>query len=253
MLLLNKSGTGGVLLAIFILGLFIGYCVALVRDGKFFLFVRKFVLIPIVLVLLAAGFMTLASKYNYHSRFIDSAKVIHKAAFIQGKPDLYMFAQMGGFRVLTMYVGYASLVENYAIGHGVASWITDFDRVARASGIYLEDYPLRAEEKALKVVKPNSYAATVAFDMGLIGLAPLVLFVALFLFAKAKTRLLPPLFAVKFGILFLGILHVALFGLITLPMPWLLFCYVKFFNDTSDGFIGERENRVVYLAKQACR
>ena len=208
---------------------------AFIRDGKFFLFVRKFVLIPAVVILFAAGFMALASKYNYHSRFIDSAKVIHKAAFIHGKPDLYMFAQMGGFRVLTMYVGYASLEQNYAIGHGIASWLTDFDRIARASGIYLEDYPLRAEEKILKVVKPNSYAATVAFDMGVIGLAPLVLFLAFFLFAKAKTRLLPPLFAMKFGILFSGILHVALFGLITLPLPWLLFCYVKYLNDTSDG------------------
>jgi hypothetical protein len=236
MILLNKSGTGGFLIAIFLFGLFIGYCVACIRDGKFFLFVRKLVLIPAMITLLVAGFLALVSKYNYRSRFIESANVMYKAVFIHGKPNLYTFAMAGGFRYLTLYVGYASLVENYAVGHGVASWITDFDRVARASGIYMEDYPLREEEKVLKVVKPNSYAATVAFDMGVLGLAPLILFMIFILFSKARERLSSQFLAAKYGMLFTGIAHVLIFGLITLPVPWLLFCYVNHLNHLDTGF-----------------
>jgi hypothetical protein len=230
MVLLNKSGTGGFMLAIFVFGFFIGYCMAFIRDGKFLLFVRKFVLIPAVITLLVAGFLSLASKYNYRSRFIDSANVMYKAVFIHGKANLYTFAMIGGFRFLTLYVGYASLAENFGLGHGTASWLTDFDRVARAAGVYLEDYPLREEERFLKAVKPNAYTATVAFDMGIIGLVPLVLFFTFFLFSKARTRLPPPIFAAKFGILLTAIAHVVSFGLITLPLPWLLFCYVNYLN-----------------------
>lgn len=235
MAILNKSGTVGFLVTVFALGLFVGYLVALAKTGRMVVLMRKFVCIAAVAAILIAGLLMLVSKFQYSSRFVNVAKIVYNDIIVRKQLSFYVMAKIGGFRFLTVYVGYRSIFDNFGLGHGIASYLTEFDRMAKAAGVVFSDYPLRESERWLKVVKPDSYSATVALDVGVVGLLPLLSFLGFFLFSKPMVRLGPGVLVAKWGMLFVGLLRILLLGFISLPMPWLVLCYVYHLNSSDDS------------------
>lgn len=165
---------------------------------------------------------------GYESRFQDISRIVKNIVIQEDLANLANLAAIGGFRAPTVYVGYWSLLENWGLGHGIGSWVLQFDRVANDAGVIFSDYPLTEEEQVLQVVKPNSYASTLAFDVGIIGLALLVLF--LLSFACSDARLKPKVSAAKWAIFSVACLYLVFMNLISLPMPWLALAYVHYIN-----------------------
>jgi PIN domain nuclease of toxin-antitoxin system len=226
MSLLNRSGTGAVLCGLFVIGFLAGYLFSLASRGKLTSIVR----VTAYALLLSSAMVLVFSqltKSGYRSRSIDSIQVANAAIVKQGRLDMHALTRIGGFRFPTLYVGYLSLGDQNGLGHGISSWRTEFDRVAKLCGVNLMQLPLMASEKALKVVKPSAYAATVAFDAGIPGLFLLLFFLALFLVPSRGVIKTPFLFGVRTALFLSASLHILAFGLISIPTPWLMLAYAK--------------------------
>ena len=230
MLFLNKSGTGMLLFVLIPLGFLGGYLAVFVRGLKSFSLPRETIYVPfcagLILVVVWFAAVLLQRQYSYRSRFSDSATAAFDRIVVQRDVSMHTWTRLGGFRVPALYVGYRSLGQNYGLGRGVGSWLTDFDQVARSCGVFLENLPLLERERNLKVVKPGAYGGTLAFDVGAIGLFVLLLFLSLFLVSKFKTKLPPSVSGPMWCIFFVSALKILFMGLVTLPMPWLGLCYV---------------------------
>jgi hypothetical protein len=230
MTFLNKSASGMVTLSLFPLCLLVSYIIAFVRRLRSLTLPREVIYVPLwvtlIVVVVWASTVSLKKRIGYTNRIFEVAPVAWERVVVRRDVSLLALGSVGGFRFPVMYVGYRSLGQNYALGHGAASWLTDFDRVARSCGVFLENFPLMASEKALKVVKPNAYGAALAFDTGMPGLFFFLLFLSLFLFSKFKTKVPPSVSALTSVIVIVSVFKLLATGLITLPTWWLGLCYV---------------------------
>jgi len=224
MMIMNKSGTGGLIFVIFLLGLFFGAIVGAIRC-KLFLSLLRVVSCGLVMSGIIVVALALMSKHGYQSRFMEVAKVAYD--LVTAKKDTPFYASklvfVGGVRFPTVYAGYFSLIHQYGLGHGVASWLTG----AVAYDDFLRDLRLTSYAQRLKDIKPCSYGAAVAFDMGLPGFVLLLIFLFLFTGVAEKGDCRPFVFGLTWAMLFVSICHILVLDLLTIPTPWLLLAYVR--------------------------
>ena len=84
---------------------------------------------------------------------------------------------VGGKRLLTVYIGYASLTRNLGLGNGIASHLSDFEELAAHAKVSFSGIMFLSEsERYAEALKADSYMASVAMDTGLSGVVVLVAF-----------------------------------------------------------------------------
>jgi hypothetical protein len=237
MVFLNKSATAMMFVVLFFVGFLARYFVVFVRGLTSLSFPRRVLYVPlcVILVLASVWFSSaiLTNKYGYHSRFLQVTENAWNQVIVQRDVSLSTLAYIGGWRFPTVYVGYCSLGQNYGLGRGVAAWLTDFDQVARSCGIRLGDFAFSfSGRRELPTLKPCSYGSTLAFDTGVFGLTSLLVFMGLFLYQKLYNGFTVHVSAVKWGMLSLVLFSILVMGVLSVPMPWLLFCYVYHINSS---------------------
>lgn len=123
----------------------------------------------------------------------------------------------GGRRAIQTAVGYVSLVY-YPLGHGVASYLTDFRDVAASMGFSLGDFGTYQTLDTLDAqLKPSSYLSQIAYDYGFLGIIPLAAFV-LNIGREYRAAREP----VALMCLALGVLQLVVASTTTEPWPWVM-------------------------------
>jgi hypothetical protein len=218
MTLMNKSGTGGLIYGLFLLMLVIGYLVGVLRRRGFIRLSLHVAVILLVGLLCYRGFLW-AQEHGYRSRFSYLADRAF-CSLTTGRPPLrYMLIQAGGDRFPLVYIGYASLVRGYPMGHGTGGWLTDMSDMIKSCRRYLFNY-------RVPLWKPYSYGSAVAFDMGFPGLFLLLMFLLQCAMRIGKDRCCPEIRGIRYALCFTGIFHILLLDMISIPTPWLLLAYV---------------------------
>lgn len=135
--------------------------------------------------------------------------------------DFYDLQRFGGYRLINVYVGYAS-IGPHPLGQGPASYFETFQRTAAEVGVDLRKIAIwtseRIERRERPPVKPNSYGAQLTYDFGILGLlavAGLGLFVTARMFARPVGTALAA-FAV------VGLLQILIYSTTTIMAPWIL-------------------------------
>jgi hypothetical protein len=131
---------------------------------------------------------------------------------------------VGGARILLVVSGYASLLDNYGMGHGIASWMMDwyFSHVANAVGIAPEQFVIAGLDQAGESTKPATFFGVIAFDTGLFGLVPCAwALISAFFWRPFR----PGLPRRRFLYLLPAAAWMTVFVVAVLNSPWMLVCY----------------------------
>ena len=222
MVYLNKSATLGVDLLAMLLGLLI----------YLFIISKKYRWV-VVVISLAVLFLliNISIYYSEDSRlFLSIYKIID--AFDSDRSILDIALELGSARVLPLLLGYMSIIDNYGLGHGIASWTIPGSRelVQDAIGINIHDFSYYGYSASTipygDIVKPQSFFSLISYDMGIIGL---VVTTMIILFFIGKSNGLSCSYK-SYIFIFPAIVWLLLFGLVTLPMPWVMFAYANYFR-----------------------
>lgn len=234
MVFVNKSGTM-MLLTLFFIGVYVlVHLRTLYREHLLLRRIARYTLLALLVGAVGYIALSILFSHKYHSRFGQIIGLTYQAIFVQHLLTLDDMIRIGGFRYLTLYIGYASIFTNYGIGHGIASWLINFPKLEADTHMVLYNYALLGAQRYTQFVKPGSYLATVSADMGGPGALVVVTFlVAFFASSWGKNRLVG-LNALKYALLWSAVLNVLMMGLITLPMPWVLLCYVYYMNENAE-------------------
>jgi hypothetical protein len=222
MVYLNKSATLGVDLLALLFGLFIYLYVILKKY--------RLILITIFLALLIL-LINLSIFYSEDSRlFLSIYKIMD--VFDGDRSILDIALELGSARVLPLLLGYMSIVDNYGFGHGIAAWAIPGNReiVQDAIGINIHDYSYYGYSASTipygDIIKPQSFFSLISYDMGILGLFSLTAVILVFI-GKSSGRY----FSYRSYIFsFPAIVWLLLFGLVTLPMPWVMLAYANYFR-----------------------
>lgn len=87
----------------------------------------------------------------------------------------------GSVREISVIVGYGTIINGYPLGIGLGTWSTEFINESFRQGYYITDHPVFKGERGIYDMKPFSYVAAIAFDMGLVGLLGLFFFFSKFI------------------------------------------------------------------------
>ena len=213
MFVMNSSGTCFLLYTIFLIGLIFKYRINFLK-------------------ILQTSFLFLGLMYIYFLYFFDETYQVSRMfevisyvfKYISGNfdtNDFFIFTIMvGGFRTFSLLISYGSIIENYMMGHGVASWnfTSVTDSVQKSLGVNQFDYANFSNEFLItEQIKPWSYASIICFDIGILGLV--FLFILIYrIFLDSKTNLRSKL------IYFLPATFIVLFmPPISLVAVWLMF------------------------------
>lgn len=133
---------------------------------------------------------------------------------------------IGGKRMLTTWVGYGSLWSHFGLGFGVAGYQWEFNRVAAELGISFDQLIiLTVDERSAAYLKPDAYLASVAFDMGMIGIGT----VAFLLWASRPAGVQGTLFdSIRLTAYITGCILVVGYSTSSLPTPWFLLALAHF-------------------------
>jgi len=145
---------------------------------------------------------------------------------------------VGGARILLVVSGYASLLDNYGMGHGIASWMIDwyFTHVASAVGITQDQFVIAGLDESGVSTKPATFFGVIAFDTGLLGLVPCAWALISAFFWRSvpsgRTRR-------RFLYLMPAAAWMSLFIVAVLNSPWMLACYAisYFLREGDHGFV----------------
>lgn len=131
---------------------------------------------------------------------------------------------LGGQRMLMLSYGYGSLIDNYALGHGIATWSIEryLNHVIDAIGISPIDRLIGMGREGGVQAKPAAYFALIAFDTGLPGLVPLLGAVVSAYTWRAQR---PNLAQRSLVFLLPGTAWLLLFITAALISPWMMICY----------------------------
>jgi hypothetical protein len=146
--------------------------------------------------------------------------------------DIFLvLSEQAGARVSNFIFSYGSLLSNYGFGHGVAGWhiYENFLSVAERSGIWSAGYD------ANEVIKPWSYAALIAFDIGSPGLICLVLLISSVFSGLPMKRGSTLVFLLS------SIFLLVCVPPTSSPVPWIIFGLIKSFDIV--GFRGFRQKQ----------
>lgn len=129
-------------------------------------------------------------------------------------------AALAGKRLVTVYVGYASLFESGMLGYGVGAHRYVFSKVATGAGADLSRAVTMAEhERIADSFKPDSYLSSVSLEMGIIG----VIAVAAVAWCLCRgPGSVGQYFAVRMSFAAVAAFLLVLHGNSTLITPWLL-------------------------------
>jgi hypothetical protein len=148
-----------------------------------------------------------------------------------GSTVLATLIQIGGGRIVPLIQGYASIVDHYGAGHGIASWLIApvVAHVEQAVGIGIFDIPelynengIYTPEGGMGQVKPQSFLAAIAWDTGVLGLTTSLAVICAVQSVARRTRRLG-----EYRYLFLvpAIVQCAFFTQIPLLAPWLMMVF----------------------------
>jgi hypothetical protein len=148
-----------------------------------------------------------------------------------GRALIAGLSAIGSERVVPLLQGYGSLVDQYGMGHGIASWNIEsvVAHVEDVVGIGVFDFAENRSENGIYSpgvgagqTKPQTFLATIAWDTGVPGLlASVAVMLAVVSIARRQRRL------AEFRYLFLvpAMLHCAFFSQVPLLAPWLMFVF----------------------------
>lgn len=222
MIYLNKSATLGVVFITLLFGLFM----------YLFMTINKYRLIFALFLALAAFLIIdISVEYSESTRlFLSFSKIVE--AFLDDRSVLDIALELGSARVLPLLLGYMSLIDNYSLGHGIASWSMPGHRemVQDAIGINIHDFSNYGYSAATipygDIVKPQSFFSLVSYDFGIPGLV--VVITMIFIFIGRNNEKINSCRSYIFSIP--AIMWLLLFGLVTLPMPWVMLAYAHYFK-----------------------
>lgn len=179
------------------------------------LYSRSKILFALAVAAAAATFPYFAG-LNY--RFVEEIRRLWTALTSGGGTQsiVELLGTAGGRRAIQTAIGYVSLIY-YPLGHGVASYLVDFRGVAATMGFALSDFSTYDTLDSLGALKPSSYFSQIAYDYGLLGIAPLA---ALVIGIKREYRLdRSPLALMCLAV---GVLQLVVATTTTEPWPWVM-------------------------------
>jgi hypothetical protein len=223
---MNQSGTVAMLILLVCVGAFCDWIAALRWRSK--------VLAVAILSfgLWGVGALSLALSSNVRAIIVlaQFARLADPSGY-SGRAIVAGLSAIGSERVVPLLQGYGSLVDHYGMGHGVASWniesvvahvedvvgigVFDFAENRSENGVYSPD-------TGMGQTKPQTFLATMAWDIGLPGLlASVAVMVAVVSVARRQRKL------GEFRYLFLvpAIIHCAFFSQVPLLAPWLILVF----------------------------
>jgi hypothetical protein len=224
---LNQSGTIGLLLISILVAVAIhNFAMA---SGK-----RQIFAIAAVGAIVIGGGAFLA---NYDDtgkniRTLDVAKQFYDFASDsyagQSRVDMMtLLVVVGNQRVIPNVLAFGSMPQYYGIGHGVASW--NLDEVTEAVkdyvGIRHDDYYalIPANIGARPMEKPQSYAALIAYDAGLVGFLVFAWAIWEVIFYRgspwSRSR------ENRLSYILPGLVWLLIMMTSTMPAPWIMFLY----------------------------
>jgi hypothetical protein len=230
MLLINKSGTLFFLILIYL----IVYLSIFFADGSIsrkVCIIFSIVAISPIIIILAKYF---GKVYMEEVRFVLLLNRFFQFLWSESLFSYQNLILFGGKRFLTVCVGYVSLFDQYGFGHGVASYLLDFNRLSEFARVFWLQYMALGDERYIEVLKPDSYGAQISMDSGILGLSILILLV-IKIWQKDSAFHFPGNINMQRGensyrsALFLTALFMIFFrSTTTLPVPWVMLAYVYF-------------------------
>jgi hypothetical protein len=223
---MNQSGTVAVLILLVVVGVFCDWLGALRWRAK--------VLAVAILTLGFWGVAALSLALNSNLRaFVVLAQIVRLVdpSRLSGRTIVAGLSAIGSERVAPLLQGYGSLVDNYGVGHGIASWniLSVVTHVEKVVGISVFDFAENLAENGVHTpqggigqTKPQSFLSVIAWDTGVPGLlTALAVIMAVVSVARRHRRL------TEYRYLFLvpGIIYCAFFTQIPLVAPWLILVF----------------------------
>jgi hypothetical protein len=223
---MNQSGTVAVLILLVGVGAFCDWLAALRWRSKLL------AVAALALGMWGVGALALALSSNVRAIVVlaQFASLTDSSRY-SGRAIVAGLSAIGSERVVPLLQGYGSLMDHYAMGHGIASWniesvvahvedvvgigVFDFAENRSENGIYSPDM-------GMGQTKPQTFLATMAWDTGLPGLLTSVaVMVAVVSVARRQRQL------AEFRYLFLvpAIIHCAFFSQVPLLAPWLMLVF----------------------------
>lgn len=209
-LLLNMSATAIALVSVF--AATFGLC-TLQRPG------HRVMIIAAAAIAVTLGSLLLGGGQSAETRVNQLVRDVGDT--LRSGADPYdLVAVVGGKRLLTTWVGYGSVFSHFGLGYGVAGYQWEFNQVAAELGISFEQMAiLTMDERYAAYLKPDAYLASVTFDMGLIGVAVVVL---LLRSLRPSGGQCTQFDSVRLSAYVTGCILVVGYSTSSLPTPWFL-------------------------------
>ena len=229
MLVMNKSGTAFLLLLIF----FSVFLLTMFWYGSTASKTKTLFLVLPIASLTALVAMLVIRDYAGSARYI---LLLHKLVDFASSAKLSTYAglaEVTGGRFLSVFMGYASLIDGFGLGHGIAAYQLEYARLSSLLDIHWAEYSIARLFVMGQAQKPNAYAAQIALDLGVAGFLIIVLIV-LFCWRQRGKRgfwsgerrfnksLIVAVFATATFIIFVR-------STTTMPIAWVMLAYVHDF------------------------
>jgi len=218
LLLMNQSLTGLVILLAWLIGQLVLHWASgnVVRGGAL-----------TTLLMLGIAAVMLAPETARWSTVGDKVSALAAVSADLNPLDLQI---LGGIRLIHMLVGYGSILI-FPFGQGLGSYLHNLPETAVRLGIDIQQasfYRNVVADVGLEnvITKPNGYGAQLAYDMGILGLIPVIMLTVAIL--RVSTRALP--YGASWWTLpIIGLVLVLFYTTTTLPVPWILLAFIAFY------------------------
>lgn len=226
MLTINRSGTGILVLFIFSIAYGCGKLVSIIRKPKLKSWIW-FVSTLSLVILLTALLVILSKNYYDQFRFLGLINLLTESDFWNLELPRFL-ALLGGKRFLTVIIGYNSLLNNFGLGHGVASYKIQFSYLAEFANIDLASIKTLPESvRIADSLKPDSYASSLAMDTGLIGLTMIIVLLIVCYFQNKSSLELPDyVHHCRFALYAVAVFMILFYSSSAFPVPWVILAYV---------------------------
>jgi hypothetical protein len=213
---------------------FVGWCLDLAASRSRAMLMAAIAMIPFAVVAL----MVLVTALPSDIRVVSAAQSLLQ--MYGGGADLSQLLvainSQGGERSLALENGYGTLLDNHALGHGIASWNIDWYMNAVQGAVGIDPYDLSIIPQIAGFgeaqTKPAAYVASLAFETGAVGVIPVVWgFISAYSWAKprrgASVR--------RFVYLLPMTVWLMAFVLTPLISPWMVICYAMSYGAAKRG------------------
>lgn len=232
MVFLNKSATIMMMLIIFWGAYFMLKLLRTSPIKSLFLILFLFLMFKISMTLLPF----LVIKFGDKIRFLGIFKYALEESMLGQTFHLDFYNALvflGGKRFLTVIIGFVSLWDGMGLGHGLAGYVLDFERLSRLAGVNWVSYlALDLGSTYAEWLKPDSYASALALDTGLLGVILIILLLCYVWFCKEreginKWRKTPAFGLFRFALFALAAFMILFNSTAALPVPWVILAYIE--------------------------